>query len=124
MTETELKRYWLEEEKIAYIKGWDFSHISGRYKQSEDYPWDYRQIINNYLTSDMDILDYDTGGGEFLLSLNHPFDKTWATEGYAPNVALCKAVLTPLGIHFKAFQDPANIPFEDESFDMIINRHG
>lgn len=124
MTETELKRYWLEEEKIAYIKGWDFSHISGRYKQSEDYPWDYRQIINNYLTSDMDILDYDTGGGEFLLSLNHPFDKTWATEGYAPNVALCKAVLTPLGIHFKACQDPANIPFEDESFDMIINRHG
>ena len=31
-------------------------------------------------------MDYDTGGAEFLLSLNHPYDKTAVTEGYKPNV--------------------------------------
>ena len=29
----------------------------------------------------MKLLDYDTGGGEFLLTLTHPFENTSATEG-------------------------------------------
>lgn len=37
---------------------------------------------------------------------------------------LCKEILLPLGIDFKACNRPASIPFENESFDMIINRHG
>lgn len=69
-------------------------------------------------------MDYDTGGGEFLLSLKHPYDKTSATEGYPPNVKLCSDKLLPLGIDFKECNNPARIPFEDESFDLIINRHG
>ena len=97
----ELKKLWLEEEKIAHIRGWDFSHIDGRYREGDDIPWNYKDIIMKYLTSDMHILDYDTGGGEFLLSLQHPFVKISATEGYAPNVELCKSVLLPLGIDFK-----------------------
>ena len=32
--------------------------------------------------------------------------------------------MLPLGIDFKECNDPKNIPYEDESFDMIINRHG
>ena len=40
------------------------------------------------------------------------------------NVELCKETLLPLGIDFKACNTPANIPFQDESFDLIINRHG
>ncbi len=32
--------------------------------------------------------------------------------------------LLPLGINFMPCDNPANIPFENESFDMIINRHG
>ena len=64
-----LKNKWLEEEQCAHIHGWDFSHIHGRYSEEDDLPWDYRQVITEYLTEDMDLLDYDTGGGEFLLSL-------------------------------------------------------
>lgn len=74
--------------------------------------------------TDAELLDYDTGGGEFLLSLGHPWQKTSATEGYPPNVELCRETLLPLGIHFKECQDPAKIPYPDESFDLIINRHG
>ena len=124
MNETELKAIWKKEEEIAHIRGWDFSHIHGRYEEEMDLPWDYEKIIREYLNDDMNILDYDTGGGEFLLSLKHPFHKTAATEGYHPNVELCKEILMPLGIDFKACDNPADIPFQDESFDLIINRHG
>jgi len=124
MNITKLKSIWKEEEKSAQIHGWDFSHIKGRYEESTDFPWDYTQIIKQYLNDDMNILDYDTGGGEFLLSLKHPFNKTSATEGYPPNVELCKEKLLPLGINFKACSNPENIPFESESFDIILNRHG
>lgn len=121
---TTLKSAWLEEEKAAKIHGWDFSHIHGRYEEENDLPWDYEKIVKQYLNHDLHILDYDTGGGEFLLSLNHPFHKTSATEGYPPNVELCREKLLPLGIHFKECSDPSKIPFESESFDLIINRHG
>lgn len=124
MIKTELKEIWKKEESIAHIHGWDFSHIDGRHEEIGNLPWDYGKIVKQYLNEDMKILDYDTGGGEFLLSLKHPFHNTAATEGYAPNVELCKTTLLPLGIDFKACNDPANIPFENESFDMIINRHG
>lgn len=119
-----LKGLWEQEEAAAHVHGWDFSHIHGRYEEEEDLPWNYRKIVKAYLKSDLMIMDYDTGGGEFLLSLNHPYDKTSATEGYPPNVKLCGEKLLPLGIHFKECGNPSQIPFEDEAFDLILNRHG
>lgn len=123
MKQTELKEIWKQEEEIAHIHGWDFSHIDGRCVEAP-LPWDYRQVIEKYLHPGMRILDYDTGGGEFLISLRHPYDHTAATEGYPPNVELCERTLQPLGIDFRPCADPTGIPFPDESFDMIINRHG
>lgn len=124
MNEILLRKEWLEEEKIAHIHGWDFSHIHGRYEEESDLPWDYEKIVRNYLKSDTNLLDYDTGGGEFLLSLNHLARKTSATEGYRPNVELCEEKLKPLGIDFRECSDPSTIPYDDEIFDIIINRHG
>ena len=67
-----LRQAWEAEEKTAHIEGWDFSHIDGRYSEGEGIPWDYEQIVRENLRDDMKLLDYDTGGGEFLLSLGHP----------------------------------------------------
>lgn len=119
-----LKSIWKQEEEIAHIHGWDFSHIHGKYEEENDLPWDYEKIVLQYLKTDSNIMDYDTGGGEFLLSLNHPYNRTAATEGYPPNVELCRKKLLPLGINFKECHDPSNVPFGDEAFDLIINRHG
>lgn len=122
-----LKQSWLAEESIAHIHGWDFSHIHGRYREEDTLPWDYKEIVLSYLKSDhaaRTLLDIDTGGGEFLLSLNYPHHLTSATEGYPPNVALCKETLLPQGINFREMSDYASMPFADESFDVIINRHG
>ena len=123
MTTEELKTIWQSEEDCAYIRGWDFSHIHGRYAEAEP-PWDYEAIIRRYLTDETKLLDYDTGGGEFLLSLRHPYENTAATEGYPPNVALCRERLVPLGIDLRTCSDAAHIPFPDEAFDLILNRHG
>lgn len=124
MNKEKLKEIWQEEEKSANIHGWDFSHIHGRYEEENDLPWDYRKIVKQYLKPDLNLLDYDTGGGEFLLSLNHPYGKTSVTEGYPPNIRLCREKLLPLGISFKECDDPSRIPYENETFDIIINRHG
>ena len=124
MDRSELRRIWQAEEDQAHIHGWDFSHIRGRYDEERDLPWDYPAIVRQHLRPEARVLDYDTGGGEFLLSLGHPYDRTAATEGYPPNVALCQDTLLPLGIDFKACADPAAIPFPDGSFDLILNRHG
>ena len=72
----------------------------------------------------MELLDIDTGGGEFLLSLHHPYHNMSATEGYPPNVLLCDRTLLPLGIDFKEMSQYASMPFDDNSFDLVINRHG
>lgn len=124
MNKEKLHQAWLEEERIAHIKGWDFSHIDSKYEEETDLPWDYREVVQGYLTPEAHILDIDTGGGEFLLSLGHPYGKTAATEGFAPNVQLCKETLSPLGIDFREAFGLGPLPFENNSFDVVINRHG
>ena len=124
MTSEELRTIWEKEESIAQIRGWDFSHIHGRYEEENALPWDYETIIHEFLREDMKLLDYDTGGGEFLLSLHHPYGNTAATEGYPPNVQFCREKLLPLGIDLRECADASHVPFNDSSFDIIINRHG
>lgn len=124
MNKDKLKQIWLEEEKIVYIKGWDFSHINDRYDEEDDLSWDYKKVIKKYLKPKHILLDVDTGGGEFLLSLNHSLTNCCATENFEPNVELCKDKLLPLGIDFKKADGLDELPFDDEKFDVIINRHG
>ena len=124
MKEKELIDIWKREESVAHIHGWDFSHIEGRYTEETDLPWNYQNIILDYLKPEMKLLDIDTGGGEFLLSLRHPYVKTSATEAYPPNIQLCKETLLPLGIDFRAGDGKDMLPFDDYEFDIVINRHG
>lgn len=120
----ELYKKWKREEEIAHIQGWDFSHIGGRYEEEGDLPWDFKTVIKKYLTDEMELLDMETGGGEFLLGLNHPYSKTSAIEGYKPNVEFCKEKLLPLGIDFKEADGGFILPFENSKFDIVTNRHG
>ena len=115
---------WRSEERIARIHGWDFSHIAGRYAEEEDLPWEYRQVVSEGLTPEMRLLDLDTGGGEFLLSLDHPRRQMAATEEYPPNVALCQERLLPLGVDLRPASAKGPLPFPTERFDRVINRHG
>jgi 2-polyprenyl-3-methyl-5-hydroxy-6-metoxy-1,4-benzoquinol methylase len=120
LNDNDLYDYYLEEMNTKF-EGWDFSHIRGR---MQEFPltWNYRAIIIPYLTSTTSLLDMGTGGGEFLSSI--PFPKnTHATEAYEPNVKIAKNRLEPLGIKVKHNFSDSKLPFDNEQFDIIINRH-
>lgn len=124
MKANDLKAQWLHEEEIAHMRGWDFSHLAGRYTVEDDLPWDYRALVRKHLHADTRLLDIDTGGGEFLLSLGHPDALISATEAWPPNAALCAERLLPRGVDFRVCAGDAPMPFANERFDLIINRHG
>lgn len=121
MNLNELKNYLIEEERKSF-SGWDFSYINERIVE-EPLPWNYQKIVKEYLKPSHKLLDIGTGGGEFLLSLRHPYQNTSATEAYQPNFILCKETLSPLGIDVRKVFDDNFIPFEDNYFDIIIDRH-
>lgn len=121
MNLNKLKNEWEQEEKFSF-KGWDFSHLNDRW-ENEQLPWDYKKILDEYINPHDTILDMGTGGGEFLLSLNHPYHLTYATEGYLPNFELCKSTLEPLGIKVEYVADDNVLHFNAENFDIVINRH-
>ena len=106
MNREELLRQWREEE-CRGMEGWDFSHLEGRYTVPA-LPWDYCQRVKEFLRPGVRLLDMGTGGGEFLLGLHHPFGLTSVTEGWAPNLELCRKRLEP---------------FADDSFDLVLSRH-
>lgn len=115
------KELWLKEENCAF-SGWDFSHLDGRQKY-DPLPWDYRAEALKGLEPSHRLLDMGTGGGEFLMTLGHPYKNTSVTEGYPPNLALCRQRLEPLGVEVVESTAETTLPFDGERFDRVINRH-
>ena len=116
-----LYRLWKEEEAATFT-GWDFSHLNGRCQDGE-LPWNYESMARSLLCPEKELLDMGTGGGEFLLTLGHPGEHTTVTEGYPPNVQLCRQRLEPLGIRVVEASGEELLPLESERFDVILNRH-
>lgn len=112
---------WLAAEEKSLV-GWDFSQLDGQLTE-EPLPWDYGEIMRAHLQPHDRLLDMGTGGGEFLLTLGHPPANTAVAEGYAPNLALCRQRLAPLGIRVEEAREDDSLPFDDNQFDVIINRH-
>jgi SAM-dependent methyltransferase len=105
------------------FSGWDFSFISNRMQESQP-SWDYRRLVMSKFSHVNTLLDQDTGGGELLSSLQ-PFPPiTIATEGYLPNLPIARARLQPLGVQVYEASAASGYPFEENYFDLVINRHG
>ena len=122
MTLDEKRALWKAEEASAEMIGWDFSHLDGRLIE-KTLPWDYKAKVLDFLKPESHVLDMGTGGGEFLLSLRHPFRQTSVTEGWGPNFELCKKKLEPLGITVRQSFDNEPIPYGDAEFDIVLNRY-
>jgi len=116
-----LKEFWLSEEKMDF-SGWDFSHITDRISD-EMLPWNYKETVLSYMKSANTILDMGTGGGEFLISLNPPRGRTYATEAYPVNFELCNKTLPNYGIDVRQVFNDEDLPFDDCFFDLVLNQH-
>lgn len=106
------------------IKGWDFSALfkSGRMKETP-LPWDYAQVVKQHIPQADLMLDMGTGGGEFLSSLAPLPRKTYATEGYEPNIKIAEENLASYKVKVISGYKDNSLPFENNFFDLIINRH-
>jgi len=113
---------WIEEAQQADFSGWDFRWLEGRMVQEEP-PWDYPALVRNAMAGVASLLDLGTGGGELLASLAPLPQDTHATESYPPNQAIARARLTPLGVILHETDEGDHLPFPDERFDLVINRH-
>lgn len=104
------------------LTGWDFDAFKDRWVESPT-TWSFQEIVENHFEENQHLLDMGTGGGEFLASLKRRPKHVCATEAYPPNIDVAKNKLEPLGINVFAIQDDAKLPFKDNSFEVIINRH-
>jgi len=104
------------------FSGWDFSYLQGRW-QGDEAAWDYSAIVESYLPDAESLLDMGTGGGEKLSALSPLPPDTHATEAWEPNLPVAKKRLEPLGIQVHHINEAEPLPFIDERFDCVINRH-
>jgi SAM-dependent methyltransferase len=121
MLSPDLINIWKKDE-AAPFSGWDFSYLKGR-THAETPPWDYLELARQYLANSQRALDMATGGGERLASLLPARAKVWATEFYPPNVEIARRRLQPLGVTVVDANITGQLPFDDASFDLILNRH-
>ena len=112
----------VEEAQSAAFSGWDFSWLSDRMVQ-EDPPWDFTRLVQSHMVKAHSLLDMGTGGGEFLASLAPLPPDTHATEAYPPNQPIAIQRLSPLGVEVHPIQDEYALPFENNRFNLVINRH-
>ncbi len=113
----------LAKEYAHPLEGWDFSHLDGRMAETP-LPWSYREMVKKRLETSSALLDMDTGGGEFLDSLDSLPPLVCATEGYEPNIPVARKRLESKGVTLVVSEDAKPLPLEDASFDLILNRHG
>lgn len=110
--------------------GWDFSDLHGRLIEGPPY-WSYRAMAMSLFVGRECVLDMGTGGGELLSTMKPLPHVTVATEGYKPNVPVAQKRLGPLGVEVVQTYCDDNyvvpqrgpMPFRDEIFDVVINRH-
>ncbi|HZZ34755.1 MAG TPA: class I SAM-dependent methyltransferase [Caulobacteraceae bacterium] len=107
----------------APFEGWDFSYLDGRMIEAEP-PWSYPALAKAAVQRAHDILDVATGGGEVFASLAPFPGRASAVEGYVPNLAVARRRLEPLGVAVFQGNTASGMPFEDASFDLVLNRHG
>lgn len=115
---------WKKDEKATF-QGWDFSYLNGRYKE-ETPDWNYDSLAKQKIRKSHSVLDMATGGGEVFSKILHSFrpTKAVAIEGYKPNVPVAIKNLKKFRVNVIYAHETKKLPFENEEFDLVLNRHG
>jgi SAM-dependent methyltransferase len=104
------------------VGGWDFSWFEGRATEERP-PWGYSRLLAERMATAHAALDIDTGGGEVLAQIPHPPPVLVAAESWAPNLAIARRNLAPLGASVVAVSEEGDLPFPAGTFDLVVSRH-
>lgn len=121
------KRY-VDEAKATQFRGWDFEYLTKTRRMVEGpTKWNYYNVVLPRLGGVRTLLDMGTGGGEVLSRFAPLPPVTYAIEQYEPNVVVARRRLEPLGVKVlqvdSKYSNNEVLPFEDQAFDLVINRH-
>ncbi len=118
---------YLVAEYTHHFDYWDWSYLEGRRVDvsTGSKPWDYTETVQAALKQAHSVLDMRTGSGQLFAEMlkRQPVPEAYATEGYAPNLAMARHLLEPLGAAIYAVHDE-HLPFADNALELIVNRHG
>jgi SAM-dependent methyltransferase len=126
----EMFEIYLEQARNMPFSGWNFEYITKTGRMVEaPLKWNYYNVVLPWLSKAKNMLDMGTGGGEILSGFIPLPPNTYATEQYKPNVPVARERLALLGVTVVEVEEekspPYNtsLPFDNEFFDLIINRH-
>ena len=109
-------------DQVGERRGWDFSRLHiARYPV----PWEYLDVVRNYLHPSSYVLDIGTGGGERISELARYFGKGVGIDNNPQMIRDAQANLsTDLAdrLFFQMMSADA-LHFSDSSFDLVLNRH-
>jgi SAM-dependent methyltransferase len=109
-------------ERAEAFEGWAFPQIRTRLLEPGP-PWDYEAIVGEHAREAGSVVDMGTGGGEFVARLREELPaRLVATEEWHVNAPVAHARLTPLDVDV-VWCSSSRLPFADESFDLVMNRH-
>lgn len=86
-------------------------------------PWDYETRAKELLAGARRVLDMGTGGGEVFSGILEGYGGfAVASEPWWPNVSVAAGRLQSFGA-LVVHADSLALPFADEAFDLVLNRH-
>ncbi len=110
----------------APVEGWDFSWFEGR--ATEERPsWAYSRLLVERVGHASAALDVQTGGGEVYAEVLNQVERLparlAATESWLPNLEIAARNLERFGARVVEAADEGPLPFDNESFDLVVSRH-
>lgn len=116
---------FLIHEAESHFSGWNFLYLDWR-KVDAPLGWSYVSEVLPHVRQAASLLDMDTGGGEMLARFAPFPPDSYATEAYPPNILIARERLEPLGVQIVEWGNENHkvLPFENDFFDLVLNRHG
>lgn len=112
----------LDEAATVDVSGWSFDWLAGRATEERP-PWGYSRLLASRLARVGSALDIDTGGGEVIAEAPRLPPRTVVTEGWPPNVAHARRLLSGRGVEVVHVEQGHPLPFPDGGFDLVSSRH-
>ena len=110
------------EAAAADVTGWGFGWLEGRATEERP-PWGYARLVGARLANARSALDIDTGGGEVVAEAPTLPGRMCVTEAWPPNAQRARQLLAARGVEVHETGDDGDLPFPDQSFDLVTARH-